>query len=167
VTGSVASSIHGQPAASLDVDICLRLSAAQAGQLADKLPKNLYVNREGLIECAKNGGISNIIDGATGMKADLSVVPREPFFDEVLARRRLVNDIPGLPALWVVSPEDVILMKLLWRRESQSQKQWENALSVVKVQGHRLDLAYLREWAGHLGLSDAVRELFASAGNLE
>lgn len=161
VTGSVASSLHGQPSASVDVDICLRLSPAQARQLVAAFPKDFYVNPDGLIESARIGGISNVIDGPTAMKADLSFVPKEPYFDEVLARRTLIGNVPGLPPLWVVSPEDIILMKLLWRRDTESQKQWDNALSVVKVQGHRLDRAYMKEWAERLDLSDDLRRLLA------
>lgn len=164
ITGSVASSLHGQPMSSLDVDICLHLSSEQAIRLAALLPKDIYYSRDGLLNAARNGGITNLIDGSSGMKADLSVVPNDPFFDSVFSRRQRIEPAPGVPTLWVVSPEDVILMKLLCRKDTHSQKQWENALSVVRVQGHRLNVSYLRMWAERLSVAGDLGELLRQGG---
>ena len=37
---------------------------------------------------------------------------------------------------------------------SQSEKQWQDVLGVLEVQGERLDFDYMREWAGALKLRD-------------
>ncbi|MCH7793471.1 MAG: hypothetical protein IID31_14475 [Planctomycetes bacterium] len=50
-------------------------------------------------------------------------------------------------------------MKLLWRKDSRSQKQWENALSVVRVRGARLDWKYLFEQARELDLVEDLTAL--------
>ena len=64
----------------------------------------------------------------------------------------------------VTSITDIILMKLQWRKESGSHKQWENALSVVRTHGHRLEWAYLRTWAQSLGVEDELVKLGREAG---
>ena len=55
-------------------------------------------------------------------------------------------------------------MKLLWRKDTQSRKQWENALSVVRVKGVSLDWKYLFEQARTLGLEDDLIKLRDEAG---
>ncbi len=159
LTGSMASSLHGRPRVSYDGDLVLRMSVAQADALAEAWRGRFYVSPKAMREAVACNGMANIIDGASGWKVDLSVVPRSPFYDSVLLRRQRVS-LPGTGrAIWVCSPEDVVLMKLLWRKDSRSQKQFDDALNVVQTIGGRLDWKYLREWAGRLQVDDDLEEL--------
>jgi hypothetical protein len=63
-----------------------------------------------------------------------------------------------------VTSEDIILMKLWWRRDSRSAKQWANALAVARIKGHQLDWAYLRKWAQNLGVAEDLNQLAQEAG---
>jgi hypothetical protein len=164
VTGSLASSVYGIPVSSLDVDVCLRMTTGQVAELFRRIPTRFYCNEQALLEAVQNHSMVNLIDTATQFKVDLSVVPAEPFYHSVLARRRKVSfGIEG-PIEWTVSPEDIILMKLLWRKDTRSQKQWENALSVAKVWGARLDWKYLRIWGETLFLIADLERFMAEAG---
>lgn len=164
VTGSVASSIHGEPYASQDIDFCLHMDESQAAALADGLPSRFYRSKDALTQAASDRTIANIIDNETGLKIDLSVLPDEPFYDSVLSRRQQLAFEPGGSAIWVVSPEDVILMKLIWRRDTRSQKQWDNALSVARAQRGSLDIKYLRRWATAYKIEHDVENLLVEAG---
>jgi hypothetical protein len=164
ITGSIASSIHGQPYASQDVDICLKMSADAGAKLAQKVAPRFYASSDAIMEAIRSRGMANLVDTASALKVDLSCLPDTPYFDQVLARRSKVEFEPGGPAFWLVSAEDVVLMKLLWRRESLSTKQWSNALSVVQVQGMQLDWPYLRRWSAELGIDDDLRKLQQEAG---
>ena len=164
VTGSVASAIHGEPFVSQDVDIVIRMSVEQARQVAQALPQRFYRSPERLEEVARSGGIANLIDVDSSLKVNLSVLPAGEYYDLVLARRaREMYGREG-PAFYTVSAEDIILMKLLWRKDTRSSKQWENALSVVRVQGASMDWKYLFEQARSLGLEDDLTRLRDEGG---
>jgi hypothetical protein len=64
------------------------------------------------------------------------------------------------------SPEDTILAKLQWYRDGGgvSDRQWNDVLGVLKVQGPALDRAYLREWASQLDLTDLLQQAMDAAG---
>ena len=66
----------------------------------------------------------------------------------------------------VKSPEDTILRKMLWFREGGevSDRQWRDILGVLRAQHGSLDLAYLREWAVRLALTDLLGRATAEAG---
>ena len=164
ITGSVASGIYGEPHTTIDVDIVLRLTAGQAVAISDALSSRYYCSREMLLEAVRSSGQANVINNQTGLKIDLSVWPPGGFHDCVLSRRRRLPFGPGGPAFYVVSPEDVILMKLIWRRESRSEKQWRDALGVVRVRGSTLDWAYLREHAEALVVLDQLIALRDEGG---
>ncbi|MCK4660543.1 MAG: hypothetical protein KAV82_13565 [Phycisphaerae bacterium] len=164
VTGSVASSFHGEPYASLDVDLVCRMTPEQAGQVAKRLPQRFYRSDEMLIEAAQNCGFAHLIDTKTGLKVDLSVPAKTSFYDQVLLRRQSVELAPDTPRFDFVTAEDIVLMKLLWRKDSQSTKQWDNALGVVRIQAARLDWKYLFDQAEQLGLTDDLTALRDTAG---
>ncbi len=67
----------------------------------------------------------------------------------------------------VISAEDTILVKLDWYRDGgeSSERQWNDLRNIVKVQGDRLDRAYLREWSHELGVSDLLVKLLNESMN--
>jgi len=83
-------------------------------------------------------------------------------------RRRVLQATgpDGQTTLYVASPEDTILAKLRWYCDggAVSDRQWNDVLGVLKVQGTALDRAYLDEWARELGLTDLLRRAIEDAG---
>ncbi len=164
VTGSVASSIHGEPFSSLDVDLVLQASRGQVETLSETLSPRFYAPVDRLREAAERHDLANVVDNRTGLKVDLSFIGEDAFLREVL-RRRVRMPIGTHPAeLWFVTAEDVILLKLLCWKDTRSAKQWENALSVARVRGARLDWAYLFKQAHRLHLEDDLVNLRDEAG---
>jgi len=164
ITGSVASGVHGEPLPSQDVDIGVRMTRSQARALADQLPQRFYRSTERLEEVAQEGGVANLIDMETSLKVDLSVLAPTAFYDAVLARRALTLFGPSGPSFYTVTREDIILMKLLWRRDTRSDKQWKDALSVARVQGTRMDWNYLFDQARKIGVEEDLLQLRNEAG---
>jgi len=159
VTGSIASSVHGEPFASLDADIILIASRAQAGEIALSLQPRFYAPPDMLMEAAGRGSFANVVDNRTGLKVDFSFVSGDEFLQSVLRRRVLLPIGSHSRAFWFVTPEDVILMKLLWRKATQSAKQWENVLGVARVRGARMDWGYLMETARRLDIEQDLTRL--------
>jgi hypothetical protein len=92
-----------------------------------------------------NGGEFNFIDGGTGVKVDFWVLGKGSF-DKQRLQRRIKKEILGR-AVYFISPEDLILSKLRWFKESDSSRHLEDVQSIVTIQGDSLDRAYLREWS--------------------
>ena len=164
ITGSIASGVHGEPVPSQDVDIGIRMTREQARDLSSRLPQRFYRSAECIVDVAENGGLCNLIDTDTGLKVDLCVLASTPFYDSVMARRTLTAIGAGAPEYYVVTPEDIILMKLVWRKDTRSTKQWENALSVARVRGTRMDWKYLFAQARALDIENDLTRLRDEAG---
>ena len=164
VTGSVMSGIHGEPVTSYGVDIVVKMDETQAAQLSRVLPQRFYRSEESLVHATRTFAMANLIDIETGLKVDLSCMRPTKYRESVFSRRVQANLGPDTPPFDGVSPEDIVLMKLLWRVDTKSQKQWENALSVVQVKGVSLDWKYLFEQAQQLGIEDDLVKLRDEAG---
>ena len=79
----------------------------------------------------------NIIDLASGWKADLIIRKDRPFSREELARRQPVN-ISGVET-YIATPEDAILSKIEWHSMSGSERQRRDVLEMLVVNFDSLD----------------------------
>ena len=170
VTGSVASSLQGEPRATHDIDIVLsvRAPAAEvAGALKRAFPEpEFYLDAASARDAIAERGMFNLIDAREGDKVDFWLLTEEAF-DQARFARRYVEPFEGV-ALHVCRPEDTILMKLRWAALlGGSDKQFVDALRVYEVQRGRLDEAYLDRWAATLEIADALRRLRAEAQPIE
>lgn len=165
VSGGVASSIHGEPRSTRDLDLVISVQADQIDLLVTTLEAALYYCPAGAVEDLKQGRerMLNITHTETIANADLYVMDNSPFASSQMSRRRLL-DIEGMPAFWVISPEDLVLQKLLWGRSSQSEKQWRDVLGILKLQAENLDYGYLADWAEQLALIEVFSQALTQAG---
>ena len=61
---------------------------------------------------------------------------------------------------WFATAEAIILVKLEWSKKSGSERQFNDAMNVAKLQRDNLDRAYLEKWARDLDVLDLLERLF-------
>jgi hypothetical protein len=159
VTGSITSSLQGEPRSTHDIDIVVNLPRSKAHDLSGAFPApGYYLDEEAVGEAISGKGMVNLIDTASGDKVDFWLLTDEPF-DQSRFARRYHEELFGM-RIAVSAPEDTILMKLRWARLSGgSEKQFIDAVRVYEVQQGRLDESYLQAWATKLGLEEALKRL--------
>ena len=159
LTGSVVSSLQGEPRSTHDIDIVVAIKRPSAKKLVDAFPAPRYhLTKESILDAISRHGMFNLLDTDTGDKVDFWMLTNEPF-DLSRFERRRTEEILGLK-LAVSSPEDTILAKLRWaKRSGGSEKQFNDALHVYEVQYGNLDLEYLRRWDKALGVESLLKRL--------
>ncbi len=165
VGGSLASSLQGIPRSTQDADLVADLAAEGVASFVLALGGYFYADEERIRDGVARRASFNVIDLRNGFKADIYLAVRDAFGREQLARRQSIEIAPGT---WLpfASPEDVVLQKLRWYRlgGGVSERQWLDALGVLKVQRERIDLEYLDRWAGNLELAELLHRALAEAG---
>jgi len=159
VGGSVASSAHGVPRASIDVDVVADLEPQHVVPFVARLVETYYVD-EGRVRAAVEARRSfNLIHLSTMFKVDVFVSKGRPFDREALHRAQLapLDDGPEARHFRVASAEDAILAKLEWFRAGGevSERQWSDVVGVLRM-GAKIDREYLERWATALGLGDLM-----------
>jgi hypothetical protein len=165
--GSLASSLVGEPRATADVDLAIRIDPDQVSALVRALSRDFYISEEAVKDAVRRGTSFNAVHLESVTKVDLFVLG-----DDVLDRRQLERRVRILVTedppqqLWIGSAEDQILRKLAWYRAGGqvSDRQWRDVIGILAVQSGRLDLEELRTAAEELGLSDLVERAIVEAG---
>jgi hypothetical protein len=163
IGGSLAASFAGEPRATIDIDVVASLDEFHADQLVAALSGAFYIDATSLKRAIRERSSTNLIHDATQIKVDLFVAGGTPLDAQQLARRRPV-DVGHGRILPVHPPEDILLQKLRWYAMGgrTSDRQWRDIQGIIRVQGSRLDIEYLREHAPAFGveslLADALSE---------
>ncbi len=158
VVGSLASSFHGEPRQTRDIDLVIDPAPDALRQFVASLPADeLYVEPSAADEALARRGTFNVIEIATGWKVDLLVRRDRRFSREEFARRLPVH-LLGADA-HIATAEDTILAKLEWARDGGSERQLRDVAGILDAQGDSLDHEYLAEWVGALGIAAEWRRV--------
>ncbi|CAN5627190.1 hypothetical protein BH23GEM9_BH23GEM9_05120 [soil metagenome] len=163
VTGSVASSLQGEPRATHDLDVVVALQAQDASALLQRFGRpQFHLDEQAILEAVTTGGMFNAINLEDGDKIDFWMLTNDAF-DASRFARRVTVEVFGV-SLKVSSPEDTILAKLRWSKLSGgSEKLFIDALRVFEVQAHTLDHLYLDEWVKRLEVVELWHRIEAEA----
>lgn len=151
LTGSLALACHAQPRMTRDIDRVVVFFLKDAARIAEVLGMEYYVSADAAREAVLHQSSFNAIHETSLVKVDFMVRKREDYRLHEFTRRvklRLADF-----ELWVVSKDDLILSKLEWARESQSERQLADVENLIAT---GCDEAYLRTWSAALNLTDML-----------
>lgn len=167
VGGSVASITYGMPRSTLDVDIVAEIRREQVQPLVTRLTPLGYIDADDISAAITACSSFNIIPLEGPAKIDVFIPEPRPFNSAIFDRVRYVELDPRATRPFPLpSAEDIVLLKLEWYEltKRMSVHQWPDVLGVLQSQQAQLDRAYLRRWAGVLGLAELLEQAFIAAG---
>jgi len=156
VTGSIATNLYTIPRMTRDIDIVVELSEKDLSRFIPRFEADYYLDPETVRDAVKSRGMFNLIHDEYIIKIDFVVRKDTPYRRREFSRRKkvAVDD----QDLYVVSPEDLILSKLDWAKDSRSEVQLNDVRNLLKsVKG--LNQSYLARWAKALNIESLYREV--------
>ncbi len=168
IGGSVASIIHGEPRLTNDIDLVADIREEQIPQLVAALETDFYVDDKAIRRAIRERKSFNILYLKTMYKVDIFIPRGDEWSREQMRLREGKNLVDGDSSTvrLVSNPETTLLQKLWWFRlgNEVSDRQWRDALGILKIKADRLDYDYLKHWAARLAVSDLLEKAVADAG---
>ena len=154
VVGSLASSFHGEPRQTRDIDIVIDPTPDALRRFVELLsPDDFYADSNAASEALERRTSFNLVETESGWKVDLIIRRDRPFSREEMGRRIRVK-LLGTEAE-IATAEDTIIAKLEWATEGQSERQLRDVAAILETQGASLDEDYIGRWVRALGIEDA------------
>jgi len=166
IGGSIASSLYGTVRFTQDADITVKEFRAVAERLYDRLKDEFYLSREAMLQALDSCRSFNAVHLETSFKIDVFIQGPSEFDKQLLARSRRVKLSDSQEKHFsVVSPEDIVLLKLSWyaRGGCVSDRQWDDILGVLRVQRESVDLKYIKMWSRELAVDEILQRAISES----
>lgn len=164
LVGSIASGVYGELRMTHDIDLVVDLPSEKVNEVCAAFsPPQFYVSAAAAAEAVRRGGQFNVIEPPTGQKIDFMITPRSNWGRSQLARRReewIFPDVRG----FVAAPEDIILSKLVYYREGDSEKHPRDIAAMLRISSDQIDRAYIESWIDELGVVAQWQKVLARIG---
>jgi hypothetical protein len=154
LTGSFALAYYATPRMTRDLDIVVALNGQDVDTLVAAFASDFYIDADAARSAILSERMFNLMHLDSGVKVDLIVRKSSEFRQVEFARRQPVT-VAGIRT-WIVSCEDLILSKLVWALDSNSELQRRDVRQLLAV---AIDLDYIRKWAPNLGVTRLLNEL--------
>ena len=164
ISGAIAEWALGEPRATQDLALVVNIPIKSVNRLSKELKKrDMLMPPEiilgNILEDRADIPI-NAIHMHSGLKADLYPVREgDELRQSAFQRREQVDYGPPIGKVYIHSPEDLILYKLIYFGLSQQSKHSRDIAAILKSKKNELDMDYIEQWAARLGLSSLWKEM--------
>jgi hypothetical protein len=161
----MASSVYGKVRFTQDADLTVEPFDNQADNLFELLKPTFYISREAMYQALRQQKSFNIIHLESAFKIDIFIRKDTAFEKQILLRRKSLKLSDALERPFsVVSPEDIILLKLQWYHDSGcSERQWDDVLGILTTQGEKLNFKYLKKWSVILEINELLEKAISKS----
>ncbi|MCX6245891.1 MAG: hypothetical protein NTU98_14450 [Bacteroidetes bacterium] len=156
VSGSLALNVYCIPRMTLDIDIVIHLDPSNRDDFLEIFKKGFYLDKDSVNQGIRRKGMFNVIDHQSGLKIDFIIRKDTEYRQLEFSRKtqKVIDDIP----VWMVTAEDLIISKIEWIQQLQSDKQIQDIIMLLKL--HGIDRDYISLWCKKLTLKtyDLLKE---------
>lgn len=159
ITGGAAVGFWGHIRTTMDIDILIQIRSEQIDSLLSSIKGEAYIDIEKAKKAILDGAMFNIILNATCFKIDF-IPLKQDSYEIKKFNNRVKMDFQGRE-IYVISPEDLIISKLLWSKSvGDSERQIKDCESIYRLNSEELDSDYLKRWSRTLGVEKEFNKLF-------
>jgi hypothetical protein len=142
-------SIYILPRATRDIDFVVNLQSGDIESFVNYFDGAYYCSKDAVTDAVKRKSLFNIIDHASGFKADFVMLKDDVYRRTEFERRRKMDFYGTM--IYVVSPEDLLISKLIWIQGWQAAVQMEDIKNLSLLPGLQMD--YMHQWITKLNLN--------------
>jgi len=156
ITGSIAVNFYATPRMTRDIDIVIEVNKDDAWKLSSLFSDDFYVDEDSIIDALKTHQMFNMIHKEGIVKVDF-IIRKDTEYRKTEFERRRQFVFEGIE-IDITAPEDLVLSKLYWAKESKSEMQLKDVKNLLKSVAD-MDKDYLKRWVRELKLEKIYKEV--------
>lgn len=149
ITGSIAANFYTTPRMTRDIDIVIEIGENNIEVLFFLFSDDFYIDKDSIRNAICNKQIFNIIHKEGVVKIDFIIRKDKKYSKIEFSRKRSI--VFEELKINVTSPEDLILSKLFWAKDTLSEMQIRDVRNLMKTVPD-LDIKYIENWIKELEL---------------
>ncbi len=131
LTGSFAANFYAVPRMTRDIDIVVEILNSDRDKVFNAFDREFYVDKNAMSQALEHEGMFNIIHQQSVVKVDL-IVRKDSEYRHIEFQRKRRVQFGGIP-IWIASPEDLIISKLHWAKDSFSEIQLKDIKNIFAI----------------------------------
>jgi hypothetical protein len=146
ISGSLALNVYCIPRMTMDIDIVIELDLQNLNDFLEIFSTGYYFDEDTIKQEIGRKGMFNVIDHKSGFKIDF-IIRKDTEYRRLEFSRRIRKWLDDIP-VWMVSAEDLIISKIEWIQQLQSDKQVQDLKMLLVLPG--IDREYIVSWCKKL-----------------
>lgn len=156
LSGSMAANYYTVPRMTRDIDFVIVLKTSDVQDFIGLFDEDYYCDFEAVSVAVKDRDMFNLIHKEYAIKVDF-ILHKATEFQEAMFQHRKKITIENFET-WIISCEDLVLMKMLWAKDSYSELQINDVRNLMKTHG-TLDKIYVDDWIARLELHEVNKRV--------
>ncbi len=156
ITGSIAANFYTTPRMTRDIDIVIEIGENNIEVLFSLFSDDFYIDKDSIRNAICNKQIFNIIHKEGVVKIDFIIRKDKKYSKIEFSRKRSI--VFEELKINITSPEDLILSKLFWAKDTLSEMQIRDVMNLMKTVPD-LDIKYIENWIKELELEAIYRKV--------
>ncbi len=156
LTGSFAANVYAVPRMTRDIDFVVEIYKEDKDRVFQNFKDDFYIESRAISEAIEHEGMFNIIHNELVLKVDFIIRKDSVYRRTEFQRRQRIQFADT--EIWIVSPEDLIISKLCWAKDSLSEMQLNDVKNLFRSVKN-IDQEYIQKWIAQLGLASIFEKV--------
>lgn len=157
ITGAVAVVYYGEIRTTHDIDLVVEINENDIKTLVQNFEPDFFIDETSIQNAIQEKSMFNALHKDTNYKVDFWTLTNDEYSRQRFLRRVKVNILGK--TMFLPTPEDLIITKLEWFRQSDIDKHYLDAVGIYRIQKENLDKNYITYWCQKKSLLDLWQKI--------